>query len=124
MFPMVFFFNSARKNGKIVLYGLNTHYLMPKQRQLLLEALLKIRSSKRLTPNTRIKMTWDIIKAVVDSPIYEKAVHAYRADRFITPLSEIPATDWPVAVFLNLQKFVHIRGEKVYRTDIRKLLGR
>lgn len=122
MFPMVFFFNSVRKNGKTVLYGLNTHYLLPKQRQVLLEALLKIRSSKRLTANTRIKMTWDVIKAVVDAPIYEKAVHAYRTDRFVTSLTEVPAMDWNVAVFLNLQKFVHIRGENVYRTDIRKKL--
>lgn len=67
-------------------------------------------------------MTWDVIKAVVDAPVYEKAVHAYRADRFVTSLTEIPATDWPVAVFLNLQKFAHVSGEKVYRTDIRRKL--
>lgn len=124
MFPMVFFFNSVRRNGKTVLYGLNTHYLMPRQRQLLLEALLKIRSSKRLTPNTRIKMTWDVIKAVVDAPIYEKAVHAYRADRFITSLTEVPAVDWPIAVFLNLQKFVHVAGEPINRTDVRRKIKR
>lgn len=125
MFPMVFFFNSGKsKDDKAILWGLNTHYLMPRERQILLLELLKIRSSKNITINTKVKMTWDIIKAVVDSPIYEKAVHAYRADRFVTPLTEIPATDWPVAVFLNLQKFVHIRGEKVYRTDIRRSINK
>ena len=122
-FPMVFFFNSVKDlKGNTILYGLNVHYLAPKEKQILFLEILKIKSSKNITPRTKAKLTWDIIKSIVSSSIYEKAVHAYRADRFKSPLVEIPATDWSIAVFLKLEKFVSISGEKIYQTDIKRRL--
>lgn len=122
-FPMVFFFNSVKDSkGNTILYGLNVHYLSPKEKQILFLEILKIRSSKNITPRTKAKMTWDIIKSIVSSSIYEKAVHGYRTDRFKTPLVEIPATDWSIAVFLKLERFVSVSGEKVYQSDIKKSL--
>lgn len=108
-FPLVFLFNSERtKEGKTLLKGLNMHYLSPQARQHLLMALLDIRSTKAMQPQTRIRLSWQAIKAAVDSKYYEAAVHAYRIDRFKSRMIEIPANDWNVVTFLQLQKFVHI----------------
>lgn len=105
-YPMIFIFNtSVTKDNKRVLYGLNMHYLTPKDRQLFYLQLLKLRTNPKLTPNSRIKMSWELIKRVASSKYYEKAVHAYRADRFQSKMIEIPADDWSIAVFLNLQRW-------------------
>jgi hypothetical protein len=122
-YPMVFFFNSKKDlAGNTILYGLNVHYLSPKEKQILFLEILKVRSTKNITERTRSKITWDIIKSVVSSSIYEKAVHAYRVDRFKSPMVEIPPTDWSIAVFLKLEKFVRVDGEKVYQSAVKKSL--
>ena len=110
-YPLVFFFNSTRtKDGKFLLWGLNLHYLPPRERMYLLLALLKQRSTKETRPGMRLRLSWRIIKAITKSSLYEPAVHAYRVDRVVTRLTEIPATDWSIVVFLQLAKWSPVRG--------------
>lgn len=111
-FPMVFFFNAVRsKEGKMILYGLNIHYLSPKERMLFFWELLKLKSNKRFRKQTKLKMSWDLIKSVAKTALYEKAVHCYRVDRIQSRLIEIPAYDWGVAVFLRLERWVPVKAE-------------
>lgn len=124
-FPLIFIFGSSRnKAGKTVLHGLNLHYLAPKERMVLLQELLTLRSSKTVRPGMRLKLSWQMIKAVSKHKLYEKAVHSYRIDRMQSRLVEVPAVDWSVVVFLQLQKWQHITGEgftpSEYRTITRK----
>lgn len=120
-FPLVFIFSSQRtKDNNVVLYGLNLHYLTLKERQILLMELLKVKSSTRIRPNTRLKLSWDIIKAVATSRYYERAVHAYRIDRMQSRMIEVPAVDWSVAVFLSLQNWIHMERDGLSQSDYRK----
>ena len=122
-FPMVFIFNSTRsKEGNILLHGLNIHYLSPKERQILLEKLLTVKSSAQIRPQTRLKLSWDIIKAVASSALYERAVHTYRVDRFQSRLIEIPANDWCLCPFLPFQKWIHIEDDGLSQSDYRKAI--
>lgn len=106
-FPMVFFFNSGKtKAGKQVLYGLNIHYLTPSQRAMLYQRLMAFKTSKRWTPNVKLKLQWDLIKAAAGTDIANKAVHSYRVDRIKSKMVEIPADDWQITIFLQLQKWM------------------
>lgn len=122
-FPLVFIFNTSRsKQGKQLIHAINLHYIIPAERQVLLHELLKIRSSKRMRRNTRIKLTWDVIKAVSTAPIYERMVHTYRVDRMKSRLIEIPAQDWGIVVFLQLQRWVSLsstpKSQSYYRRSM------
>ena len=121
-YPMTFFFDSYRsKDNHTILLGLNLHYLTPREREHILRDLLVTKSSNKIRPQTRLKISWDIIKSVVSNKsLALRAVHAYRIDRFQSRLIEIPAQDWSICVFLSLQKFVHIEGKTVSEVEARK----
>jgi hypothetical protein len=123
-YPLVFFFASGKtKDGKLILTGLNMHYLTGKERQLLLWELLKAKSSNVLRPQSRLKLTWEIIKGVSDSKLYERAVHSYRLDRLQTKLVEIPANDWSVVTFLRTEKWIALdSNSEMYPSEYRQHL--
>ena len=122
-YPLCFFFNAGKsKSGKTMLWGLNLHYLAPKERMILLMNLLQLRSSKATRPGMRLKLSWDMIKAVSKHNLYDKAVHSYRVDRIQSRLIEIPAVDWSVVVFLQLQKWTAIDpNNQLYPSDYRNI---
>ena len=112
-FPLIFLFGSDRtKSGHTLVRGLNLHYLSPQARQTLLMNLLEVRSTKVMQPNTRLRITWQVIKSATLSKYYKPAVHSYRIDRIKSRMIEIPAQDWNVVTFLQLQKFEHIQGKE------------
>lgn len=110
-YPMVFFFNVVKNNaGNTLLYGINMHYLTPKQRAVLYMGLMKLKTSKKWSPNTKLRLQWNLIKSVANHKLAEKAVHAYRLDRMQSKLVEIPSNDWIIAVFLRLEKWLQAKG--------------
>lgn len=122
-FPMVFIFNSTRsKEGHKILWGLNMHYATPQQRAVLYSQLLKLKAGKGYTDQTKLRLTWKLIKSVSQHKLYEKCVHAYRVDRLQSQLIEIHPKDWEVAVFLNLQKWVRPPAQKAVQSEIQRKL--
>lgn len=120
-FPMVFIFNtSISSEGKKLLHGLNMHYLHPKERAIVYLKLLHVRNKKGWTNATKLKVSWEIIKSLVDHRLYEKAVHTYRVDRIQTKLIEIHPAHWEIAVFLRLETWVHVDVGTVDQKEIRK----
>lgn len=116
-YPMVFIFNATKTAaGHTVLWALNMHYLAPRERMLLYQELLHLKTNKRWSKNVRLKLSWNLIKSVCKSQLYSRAVHAYRLDRVVGKMVEIPAYDWNIAVFLRLEKFIkpktHIEATK------------
>lgn len=114
-YPMVFMFNSIKnKEGKRVLYGINVHYLLPVQRYNLFMKLMTLKNKVGYDDKTKLKLQWDLIKAVAGTKIAERSVHAYRLDRFLSRLIEIHPIDWAQATFLQLQKWAKPNAEKPY----------
>lgn len=106
-FPLVFFFGTGKtKAGNRTLTGLNVHYLTPSQRAVLYQKLITFKTSKAWSPNVKIKLQWDLIKAAAGTTIVEKAVHSYRVDRIQSRMVQIPVDDWQIVVFLSIQKFL------------------
>jgi hypothetical protein len=104
-FPLVFFFNSTKKDGHQYLHGLNLHHLEPKRRALLFDILLDIRNEKRYRDNIKLRLTYDVLKGLTQHQLYAPCVKTYRVDRIDTELIEIPSQDWQFVLFLPTQKF-------------------
>lgn len=125
-FPMVFFFNVVQsKEGHTLLYGLNIHYLAPKQRMLLFKALMKLKVTKKWTPDAKLRLTWQLIKQVASHDIAKHAVHAYRLDRLQSYFTQIPSEDWQIAAFLRLERWMPAgNAQSMAQSDARRQVTR
>lgn len=120
-YPLVFIFNQTKTNeNNTVLWGLNFHYLTSRERFTLFTALLKLKSTKRYTEKTKLKLQWEVIKAA-SAKLAMRAVHAYRIDRFNSKLIEIDPRDWEVVTFLRTELFLKPKSEElVHQSFARK----
>ncbi|ACV50037.1 gp2 DNA end protector protein [Delftia phage PhiW-14] len=125
-FPMVFFFNVVQtQQGHTLLYGLNIHYLTPKERMLFFRALMKLKVTKKWTPDAKLRLTWELIKQVANTKMAEKAVHAYRVDRLKSWFTQIPSEDWQIAAFLRVERWVAAPNrESLSLSDARRMVTR
>jgi len=58
-FPLILCLGSkVAKNGNLLFYGLNLHYVPPRVRQEFLEIMLVYSSTKRLTDKTKLNVDW------------------------------------------------------------------
>lgn len=121
-FPLVFFFNTKKtSDGKTLMYGLNVHYLTPSQRAMLYQRLMTFKTSKKWTPEVKLKLEWDLIKAAAGTDVAYKAVHSYRVDRIQSRMIEIVPDDWQITIFLQIQKWLKAKShKKETQTDARR----
>lgn len=116
MFPVTFFFNSSvSKAGKQLLHGLNMHYLPPRLRYILFLELLKLKTSKKYTPRTRLRMEYELIKSVSATGLYQPCVKTYRADHIKSHLVEINPNDWEIVLFLNIDQWQKASRQEVFK---------
>lgn len=93
------------KNGKRYIISINLHYLPPALRAAALTQLLKLRTDKRYRKNTKIKLSWGILKALSNHKLFEHCVKMYRIDHFKSVFIEIPVTSWEMVTFLPLARW-------------------
>jgi hypothetical protein len=87
--------------------GINIHYLDVGARIGLLNRLQEYATSKKYTPRTRLKISYDLLsssKSVnsVMAPAVKRYLYGHVRSRFI----EIPATEWDKAAQLSLELFI------------------
>lgn len=105
-YPIIFPFGTEKKNGVSYLYAINLHYLPPAMRLKAMIALLSLRNEKRYRESTKLHMTWELLKGMAGSKMFEQCVHCYRYDQLVSTFVEIPSQSWSIAVFLPLQRWV------------------
>lgn len=113
-FPLVFPF-SYENDG---FYGLNLHYLPPTMRASLMSNLMD-----RASPNRHqdLKLSYKILKAYSTLSYYKPCVKRYLYSHVKSPFLYISPEEWPIAIFLPLQRFQKASDGKVY-ADSRKML--
>lgn len=104
-FPLIFPWDTWIKNGVRYFIGINLHYLSPAHRFLAMKALLTLRTSQRYRENTKLKLSWDVLKALSESKLFKHSVKMYRMDHVRSKFINIPAVSWELAAFLPLQRF-------------------
>ena len=98
MYPLVFPFEKA-KGG---FYGINLHYIPPRDRALLMDQLNQFASNAKYDKTTRLNLTYNTLKR------YGRAVPCvkrYLGDHVVSRTVRIDADEWEIAIFLPVERF-------------------
>ena len=112
MYPLVFPFEKA-KGG---FYGLNLHYIPPRDRALLMDQLNQFASNTKYDKTTRLNLTYNTLKK------YGRAVPCvkrYLGDHVVSNTVRIDADEWEIAIFLPVERFQKESKSTVWK-DSRK----
>jgi len=116
-FPLIFMVESA-KDG---FYGINLHYLPPKLRAVLMDALYKISNNKRYDETTRLRLSYDTLKGASRfrffKPTFKKYLNKHVRSQFV----EIKSVEWDIALFLPTERFEKASKSRVF-ADSRKMI--
>jgi len=97
-YPLIFPFEPASGG----FYGINLHYLNPKYRLNLMEALKKLSGDANLDEDYRLKLSWQIISNYKPA---RKCVKRYLNSHAKSVFYKIGGNDWPYAVGLPIQSW-------------------
>jgi hypothetical protein len=109
-FPLVFPF--SMKKGYMT--GINLHYVHPKFRLLILDNLLSLRTTNEITSRTQLKMSWAALQRMAQHPHIEKCVKKYHLGHVKSMMLKVDPNDWPLAIFLPLERFEGATANKVW----------
>jgi hypothetical protein len=114
-FPLILLVGPA-KGG---FYGLNLHYLPPRQRAILLDELIKIGGINKKGELNRLKLTYDLLQGVSKLKAFTPCFKHYLNKNLVTPPKEIPAEDWEMVLFLPTESFVGSKKTSVWKDSLR-----
>ena len=114
-FPLIFPFKKVQGG----FYGLNMHYLPPKLRGQLMDALYTLSSNKLYNESTRLKLNYDAIQAA--SKLYKPCVKHYLSSQVRSRFMKVDSFEWDIALFLPTQKFVGASNSRVWSDSARRV---
>ena len=98
MYPLVFPFEKA-KGG---FYGLNLHYIPPRDRAVLMDELKEYATNNKYDATTRLKITYDLLKGFGRAV---PCVKRYLGTNVRSNTVRIDADEWEIAIFLPVERF-------------------
>ena len=116
-FPLIFMVEKA--NGGF--YGLNLHYLPPKQRAFLFDKLMQYSSNKRYDITTRLRLNYQMLKQASKLSFFKPCFKHYLTDHVRSQLIEVPADNWETVLFMSTENFKKKSVGTVW-TDSRKMI--
>lgn len=117
-FPLIFPFRIIPGG----FYGINMHYLPPRQRAILMDALYDLASQKNVTEDTKLRMTFKILDGAAKYRFFKPAVKRYLNGHVKSQFGNVPATDWDIALFLPTARWAKASQSTVF-ADTRKQLN-
>ena len=112
MYPLVFPFEKA-KGG---FYGLNLHYIPPRERAVLMDELKRYTTNKKYDETTRLKLTYDILKGFGRAV---PCVKRYLGSNVRSNTVRINADEWEIAIFLPVERFQKESSKTVWKDSRR-----
>ena len=98
MYPLVFPFEKA-KGG---FYGLNLHYIPPRDRAVLMDELKEYATNNKYDATTRLKLSYDLLKGFGRAV---PCVKRYLGTNVRSNTVRINADEWEIAIFLPVERF-------------------
>ena len=98
MYPLVFPFEKA-KGG---FYGLNLHYIPPRDRAILMDELNDYATNNKYDETTRLKLSYDLLKGIGRAV---PCVKRYLGSNVRSNTVRINADEWEIAIFLPVERF-------------------
>lgn len=116
-FPLIFMVGPAPGG----FYGVNLHYLPPKLRAKLMDALYDIASNTRYDENTKLRISYDILKSASKFKYFKPTFKHYLSAHVNSQFLKIDSAEWDIALFLPTERFQKGKKSKVF-ADSRKMI--
>ena len=118
-FPLVFPIDSGRTSGFAAsggsFLGINLHYLPLPLRARLMDALYDTITTKELDENTRIRISYNILQQAAKYRFFKPCIKRYLISHVKSRFFYIEPTEWEMALFLPLDRFVGSNKSRIYR---------
>lgn len=118
-FPLVFPIDSGRTSGFAAsggsFLGINLHYLPLPLRARLMDALYDTITTKELDENTRIRISYNILQQASKYRFFKPCIKRYLISHVKSRFFYIEPTEWEMALFLPLDRFVGSNKSRIYR---------
>jgi hypothetical protein len=114
-FPLIVLVGPS-KDGFV---GLNVHYLPPKLRADLFDALQSTTNNNRYDEST--KMAPIDLGRVSKHRLYKPCVKRYLNSNVLSPFAQVPAPEWEMAVFLPTARWSGAHEKQVYRESRKQI---
>lgn len=113
--PLIFPF--AKVKGGF--YGLNLHYISPRERAKFMDALYETRNNNRFDESTKLQISYEILKSVSKLKPYKACLKRYLHNQKRSQFFHIHPTEWDMAIMLPLANWQKRTGNRVYADSAR-----
>ena len=110
-FPLIIML-SKEKGG---FTGLNLHYLPPVLRAKFFDRLTEFTNNKKYDESTRFRLKYNFLKSASKLELFKPCFKRYLTSHLDSKITEVPATEWEVALFLPTDKFVKNSRNTVWK---------
>jgi hypothetical protein len=116
-FPLIFMVGPAAGG----FYGINLHYLPPNYRAVLMDRLYTITSDKRYDANTKLNLSYEVLKGAAKYKYFKPTFKHYLASHVKSQFLKINADEWDIALMLPTQNFAKSSSSSVW-ADSRSMI--
>jgi hypothetical protein len=109
-FPLIFLMDKAEGG----FYGLNLHYLPPKQRAIFFDRFVSYTNNKKFDESTRVRMKYDTLKKASKLKFYKPCFKHYLNSHVRSNIVEIPASEWDVVLHMPTEFFMKKKTSAVW----------
>ena len=117
-FPLVFPLAANRTGGFAAqsgsFIGINLHYLPLPLRARLMDALYKTATTKELDETTRLRLSYQILQQATRYRFFKPCIKRYLVSHVKSRFFYIEPTEWDMALFLPLDRFVGANKSRIY----------
>ena len=110
-FPLIIMLEKA-KGG---FTGLNLHYLPPKLRAKFFDKLMDYTNNQKYDESTRFKLKYNLLKSASRLKEFKPCFKRYLTTQIESRISEVPATEWEVALFMPTDRFAISNRQTVWK---------
>ena len=96
------------------------HYLPPKMRAQLMDALYSVSSDNNYDEQTTLSISYKILNSASNFRLFKPTVKMYLASQVRSRFIKINSSEWDTALFLPVQSFQKASNSKVW-SDSRKI---
>jgi hypothetical protein len=118
-FPLIFPIASSRTSGVAAnggsFLGINLHYLPLPLRAKLMDALYATASTQNLDETTRLKISYNILQQASKYRFFKPCIKRYLISHVKSQFFYIEPTEWEMALFLPIDRFVGANKSRIYR---------
>lgn len=104
-------------------YGINMHYLPHQYRAVLMDGLYQLVNNTNYDETTKLKVTYEVLSGYARMRYFRPCVKRYLNTQIRSTIITIPASEWDIALFLPLERFVKASKNIVHMDSVKQIRG-